>query len=136
MNCRRVKPLLSDHLDGLLPSPAAAAVTAHLADCPACRRLRADMLAASHILRELLAPPPSLALRERTLAAWTDRNAASSQFTLRSLIRTRPTQAAWVAGLSLVTAALILVPPALDRAPHHETDPGAQNLGPLSLIHI
>src|SRR5437763_1230834 len=52
MNCRRVEPLLSDHLDGLLPSRQASAIAAHVRDCPACRRLRDEITAVRAEYRE------------------------------------------------------------------------------------
>src|SRR5206468_1442364 len=36
MTCEHCKPLILDHLYGLLDGPDAAAVEAHLRDCPAC----------------------------------------------------------------------------------------------------
>ncbi len=39
MNCRRARQLLPDYQDGLLTGQKAGEMTAHLRDCPACRRL-------------------------------------------------------------------------------------------------
>src|SRR6266567_1431660 len=71
MNCRRVGPLLFDHLEGLLPEREAGAVAAHLDGCPSCRRrrdtfmaLRAELCGLSEIL-----PPPHLA--RRAVERWT-----------------------------------------------------------------
>jgi anti-sigma factor RsiW len=36
--CRDLVELVTAHLEGALPGPDAAAVQAHLAQCPACRR--------------------------------------------------------------------------------------------------
>ena len=55
MNCRRIEPLLSRHLDGSLSKPDAETVLVHVADCPACRRLRDQFLAIGQRLREPVA---------------------------------------------------------------------------------
>jgi hypothetical protein len=71
MTCRYARPLLSDHREGLLPVHAAQKLTAHLAECADCRRLREEMAAAGAALRDLAAPPPSRDLRSQALTAWT-----------------------------------------------------------------
>ncbi len=88
---------LNDHVDGLLPGPAAAAVETHLAACAACRAeaegLRA-LLAEARALPRETAPPAELweALRAETSA--------------------RPARAAWTVRLTrreLAAAAVLLV---------------------------
>ena len=88
---------LNDHVDGLLPAPAAAAVEAHLAACAACRAevegLR-DLLAGAAALPRAVAPPAELwdALRAATTA--------------------RPARAAWTVRMTrreLAAAAVLLV---------------------------
>src|SRR5712692_9541989 len=70
MNCRRAEPLLSNHLEGRLLHRAAAEVTVHLADCPACRRLRDDLVAAGAALRDLGMPLPPPDLPHRAVERW------------------------------------------------------------------
>ncbi len=45
MNCRRAYYLLSAERDGPLEAAARTALEAHLAACPACRRVQADLAA-------------------------------------------------------------------------------------------
>jgi anti-sigma-K factor RskA len=55
---------------GALPEPEAEAVTHHLAECPACRAVTADLAATVHLLAAVPAPvEPSADLRHRLLAA-------------------------------------------------------------------
>jgi anti-sigma factor RsiW len=72
MNCQRAQALLSDHLEGLLQSRDAHQLTAHLACCSRCRRLREEMAVASAALRDLAAPPSAGNLRSRALSAWAE----------------------------------------------------------------
>src|SRR5688500_7235611 len=70
MTCQRARSLLSDDLESLLPSPQACGLALHLACCPGCRRVRADMTAADAALRGLAARLPSRDLRAAALTAW------------------------------------------------------------------
>ena len=70
MNCRRVESLLSNHLEGRLPEPVMDAVTAHVADCPACRRLRDDLVTVANDLREFATPVSSPDLPRRAVERW------------------------------------------------------------------
>jgi hypothetical protein len=71
MTCRHTRALLSDHRESLLPGHAAQKLTAHLAECADCRRVREEMTAAGAALRDLAAPLPSRDLRSQALTAWT-----------------------------------------------------------------
>jgi putative zinc finger protein len=70
MNCGRVDLLLSDHLEGLLSSRQARAMTAHLAGCSHCRWRREQLRAVGAELRciEALCRPPDLL--DCTLEQW------------------------------------------------------------------
>src|SRR3954447_9457147 len=70
MNCRRIEPLLSRHLDGSLSKPDAEAVLVHVADCPACRRLRDRFLAIGHRLREPVAVHLAADVDQRAIEQW------------------------------------------------------------------
>src|SRR5437016_2212784 len=70
MSCRHVEPLLSRHLEGHLPEREATAVVAHLADCPACRRFRADLAALGADMRDLPEPLSSPDLPRRAVDRW------------------------------------------------------------------
>src|SRR5438046_1247647 len=70
MNCRRVEQRLSNHLESRLRGQEAAAVTVHLRDCPACRRLQDELLAAGAALRELAPPSPRADLLQRAVERW------------------------------------------------------------------
>jgi hypothetical protein len=70
MTCRHTRALLSDHRESLLPGHAAQKLTAHLAECADCRRVREEMTAAGAALRDLAAPLPSRDLRSQALTAW------------------------------------------------------------------
>jgi anti-sigma factor RsiW len=70
MRCRHVERLLSDHLEGLLPPPAATGVAAHLAACPTCRRRRDALQTAGADLRALAGLPPPPHLARRAIERW------------------------------------------------------------------
>ena len=70
MNCRSVEPFLSNYLEGRLPERVLDAVSAHVADCPACRRLRDDLQAVGDDLREFSPPLSSADLSYRAIAHW------------------------------------------------------------------
>ena len=65
MNCTHCLAHVDDVLDGQLPAETQAAVLAHLADCPHCRRQLAAQRQLLQALRQLPAPgtPPGLATR-------------------------------------------------------------------------
>jgi Putative zinc-finger len=78
MRCRRVEQLLSDHLEALLPEREALAVAAHLAQCPACRRLRDAVLAIGAELRAPMGAPPLPEVDRRAIEQWmAEREAAA-----------------------------------------------------------
>lgn len=56
MNCPRIRPLLSDHLDGELNAERAEAVEQHLSGCPECaclwRELRGTVRVVAHLGRQ------------------------------------------------------------------------------------
>jgi len=69
MDCPRAEELLSDHLEGILSSPLAAELEAHLGGCANCRELRA---AVSEVVQALARYPdlePPVGLAERAAAA-------------------------------------------------------------------
>jgi Putative zinc-finger len=90
MNCRRVEQLLSDHLEGLLSTREAGAVVAHLGNCPTCRRLHDEILAAGSDLRALAEPLPHPDLRRRTVARWRAECAATAPNRRRGLLVPAP----------------------------------------------
>ena len=70
MNCRRMEPLLSKHLDGSLSARQAERVAAHLRDCPACRRLRDRFMAIGARLREPMDLVPAPDVDHRAIERW------------------------------------------------------------------
>jgi anti-sigma factor RsiW len=69
MNCRDVTPLLSAERDGPLDAAARETLERHVAACPACRGLRADLAEAAEVWRAgtALATTPDPAGEWRTL---------------------------------------------------------------------
>jgi anti-sigma factor RsiW len=65
MECSHIRPQLEEHRRGELPPDAAALVDAHLARCPACRRLRDEDQALAALVGALDRPPAPAALRRR-----------------------------------------------------------------------
>jgi anti-sigma factor RsiW len=51
MNCRDAEPLLFAERDGALPPAQRTILEQHVAECPACRRVRADLAEAAVSLR-------------------------------------------------------------------------------------
>ena len=51
MNCRDIEPLLLAERDGVLTTGQHAALAGHVAVCPACRQLRADLTEATLFLK-------------------------------------------------------------------------------------
>lgn len=89
MNCQRFQESFAEAHDGLLPPADAAALRAHLADCPACRREWDLFQQTLQTLDRLPAPPtPSTRMRaafEASLAAEIEaetKSAAPSENTL------------------------------------------------------
>jgi hypothetical protein len=72
MNCRWVEQLLSDDLEGLLTGKEADNVSAHLRNCPACRRFRNEMISLEEDVRETVRwqPGPFPDLRARAFDRW------------------------------------------------------------------
>jgi anti-sigma factor RsiW len=66
--CASGVPLLMEYLDGVLPADVAAALEAHVADCPRCTAFFASYVATPRILREATAIdlPPALRQSLRT----------------------------------------------------------------------
>ena len=57
MSCQETKKSLSDFLDDRLSPEAAEKVSAHLADCPACRAELADLRRIDELLVGFAEPP-------------------------------------------------------------------------------
>lgn len=69
MNCREADSLLQAERDGVLSAPQLAELERHVAACPACRRLRADLAEAVAAMRTEAArvPVPDAAQEWRVL---------------------------------------------------------------------
>jgi anti-sigma factor RsiW len=98
MSCAEMEPLLSELVDNSLDRTAAETVHAHLAECPACRRLLADL---QHLRTDLgrlplVAPPDSLVSRIRNRAR------------AEGLLRHTPPGASWRELLPALAAAALL----------------------------
>jgi len=72
MSCREARRLLSARLDGRLEAGEGAALEAHLAGCPACRRERARWEASAGALRAAGPTPVPPGLAERAFRAAMD----------------------------------------------------------------
>ena len=66
--CRYIRKRLGRLLDGELPDQEAAAIRAHLAECPACSREAASLEALDARLGEVPSPPVPPGILERTMA--------------------------------------------------------------------
>jgi len=66
--CRYIRSRLGRLLDGELPDQEAAAILAHLAECPACSRAAASLEAIDARLGEVPLPPVPTGILERTMA--------------------------------------------------------------------
>src|SRR5438445_2232018 len=86
MNCRRMEPLLSKHLDGSLSARQAERVAAHLRDCPACRRLRDRFTAIGARLREPMDLVPALDVDHRAIERWMAERALHAPIGRRPLL--------------------------------------------------
>jgi len=76
MSCDQYSDAIAELADGTLPEAERRAVEAHLAECPSCRALAADLgriRAAARSLEPLEAPPVVWSRIERALAAEADR---------------------------------------------------------------
>jgi len=69
MGCARTEELLSEHLEGSLAAPLAAAVEAHLETCPPCAELRDALSEVVGVLRHLPAAEPPAGLADLAAAA-------------------------------------------------------------------
>lgn len=67
MDCRETREALEEYRRRVLAPDAAAAVEAHLAGCPACRRAREADDATAALVRSLPRPPAPPSLRRRIL---------------------------------------------------------------------
>jgi anti-sigma factor RsiW len=68
--CREFVELVTDYLEGTLPSEERIRFEAHLADCDACPGYLEDMRRLVGSLHELPEPPPDPATREALLRAF------------------------------------------------------------------
>ena len=59
LTCEQALELISAQLDGALTAEEAGALDEHLAQCPACRALRADLSTLHQLLPTLAEEPPS-----------------------------------------------------------------------------
>jgi hypothetical protein len=112
MNCRHVQQLLSNSLDGVVPEREAGAVAAHLRDCHACRRLRAEFLALEEEARQIekLQPAPSAAARCQAIEQWMAERSASPPSGRRGFLAlslSPPAPRAWLA--QAAAAGLVLL---------------------------
>jgi anti-sigma factor RsiW len=126
MNCRRIEQLLSEHLEGLVSEREVGAMEAHLEHCPACRRLRQELLAVRSGLRKLAQRLPNLEsdIDHQAIDRWlTERAEANGswrrQFHTASAVipsalrrgrRPLPARSVWGLALGATVAALLLAP--------------------------
>ena len=68
LTCEQALELISAQLDGALTAEEAGALNEHLAQCPACRALRAD-LSTLHQLLPTLAEEPPAGLKDNIMKA-------------------------------------------------------------------
>ena len=68
LTCEQALELISAQLDGALTAEEAGALDEHLAQCPACRALRAD-LSTLHQLLPTLAEEPPAGLKDNIMKA-------------------------------------------------------------------
>ena len=59
LTCEQALELISAQLDGALTAEEAGALDEHLAQCPACRALRADLSTLHQLLPTLAEEPPA-----------------------------------------------------------------------------
>jgi hypothetical protein len=78
MICRRIEPLLSRLMDGRLSERDATTVTAHLRDCPICRRHRDRLAAVNADLGSLNELPAPSRLEARVAARWLQEQTAGT----------------------------------------------------------
>lgn len=74
MRCEEAEGLLSDHLNGDLAPPEAEALESHLASCPACRGVLADLRWVAGLMKDVppMAPPADLGDRIHSALAALD----------------------------------------------------------------
>jgi anti-sigma factor RsiW len=118
LTCERVPGTLDDYLDGRLPAATQAAFDAHVADCPACRALVADVRAIRGVARTLgpIAPAEHV---WRNVRAHVGVEAPPRGVTWRSAFQPLAAAAALVlvvAGLSWVGVRLTETPPPASTA--------------------
>jgi hypothetical protein len=103
--CARAEELLSDDLEGRLPTEDAAWLAAHLSLCPACRALRGALAEVVSALRSEpeLRPSPGLAGRAASAAL------AAARTRSRSLrVGLPPPVLALAAGLAILSTGFVL----------------------------
>ncbi|MEB3221486.1 MAG: zf-HC2 domain-containing protein [Candidatus Sericytochromatia bacterium] len=117
IGCDEAEDYLTGHLEGGLEAWEAGAVTAHLAACPACRNLSAELAATVALLRACPrpAPPASLVSRVARALAEADRpGAAPTPLAVRVPVVAAGRRWAWshlasaVGGAAVACAALLV----------------------------
>jgi len=103
MNCRAIEPLLLAERDGVLAPNQYAALDQHVADCPACRQMRASISAAMADFQTDAAHVPLPDINNEWQALHARLNGAG---TARPEKRRRFAPVIWF-GASLATAAAI-----------------------------
>jgi anti-sigma factor RsiW len=135
MNCRDVTPLLSAERDGPLDTAALEALEQHVAACPACRRIRADLAEAAQAWRAGTArtATPDPAGEWRTLRTQIRTGSADTSLPSRGRVSAR-----WLAAgaLPFAAAAVWLAMLALDpTAPEvAQKTPAVVALAPASPV--
>src|SRR6476646_6265157 len=59
LDCKKVQPLLSEYVDGALPSDTAWDVKLHVASCAVCARVADELAATAKLLQSLPTLEPS-----------------------------------------------------------------------------
>jgi anti-sigma factor RsiW len=110
LGCKKYEDLVSDYADDRLKGRKRREVEAHVAACPSCSRLLADLRQLKRMVADLPVPPPSPGFWERCLEA------ASRFARPRPLLRRRSWVAALAGVLALFVIALLLfsLPPSRD----------------------
>lgn len=122
MNCRASEPLILAERDGVLTSEQHAALTRHLATCPACRQLRDNLAEAMSAVRSDTANVPTPDVEAEWRAVQAKINApASSQRTRR-----RAAPIIWLSAPLAAAAAIALAFLATRSIPGSSRDAVAQ----------